>query len=89
MTITLNGQQVYQRTSSGASLSLARDTFQEEEDAVRETGYMVAVEAVNIAGTGGQATATFTVPSGKSKDLISIHNFISRFLQVFREQSVI
>ena len=43
--------------------------FQEEDDAVRETEYMVAVEAVNIAGTGGPATATITVPSGKSKDL--------------------
>ena len=68
VTITLSGEEVYQGTSTDGSLSIERDMFQERDNAVVETDYVVVVEASNSAGTGGQTTASITVPSGGSND---------------------
>ena len=68
VTITLSGEEVYQGTSTDGSLSIERGMFQERDNAVVETDYVVVVEASNSAGTGGQTTASITVPSGGSND---------------------
>ena len=64
VTISLNDQQVHQVTSMTGSLSVGRGDFQEEDDARRETNYVVNVVATNSAGDSGDTSATITLPSG-------------------------
>ena len=64
VTISLDGQQVLTRTTEASSVLVTRKELQEEADAVQESSYQVRVTTENSAGTGGEATATITIPSG-------------------------
>ena len=75
VTISLNDQQVHQVTSMTGSLTVGRGDFQEEDDARRETNYVVNVVATNSAGDSGDTSATITLPSGKSKASLFLLTF--------------